>query len=322
MYKISWNIQFKTKDKEYKLAILSECDIISSVKNLTDIATIVLPEAVLNEALHLENKIGRGTEVLIQLGYDDKLETEFKGYIKEIINSDSSIKIICEDALFLFRKNVNDKELKPTSINKIANYLVSEIEPTYKVDCTYNINYEKFTIHDATAYDVLKKIQQETGAEIYFDTVEKTLHIHAPYLKKGGQVAYSMQKNVESSSLEFKDNLDKKVEVVIEGTDVKGNVQRVSSGTSGGDKVTIKVGTMDNASKKLRADIELIQRTAARYVGTFDTWLIPMVKPTYSAYIQDEDYPTKKAWYYVNSVTTNISESGAKRTVTLGIKLS
>ena len=322
MYSLDWNIEFKTSGKRYTLAMLAECDIVKSVNNLADVATIVLPEAVMNEALSLEHKIIRGSEVLIQLGYDGNLKNEFIGYVQDVINSDSSLKIVCEDALFLFRKGVKDKELKPTSLKKIAQYLVDEIDSGYKVNCSYDINYEKFTIHQATGYDVLKKIQQESGANIFFNTEDKTLHIHEPYIEKGGEVFYSMQKNIENSSLEFKNKLDAKVEIIVESTDIKGNVHQTTTGTTGGDKVTIKVGSMNEASKKLRAELELIQRTAPKYEGTFDTWLIPMVKPTYSARLKDEDYLENKAWYYVVGVTTNLSESGGKRTITPGIKLS
>ena len=321
-YDINWNIEFKTEGERFKLALMVECDIVCSVNNLADTATIVLPEAVMNAALNRANKVVRGTEVLIQFGYDDQLETEFIGYVKDVINSDSSLKIVCEDALFLFRKGVKDKELKPTSLKKIAQYLVNEIDPSYKVNCSYDINYEKFTIHQATGYDVLKKIQQETKANIFFNTETKVLHIHPPYVEKGGEVFYSMQKNIETSSLEFKNKLDAKVEVTVESTDIKGNVHKVTAGTTGGNKITLKVGAMDKASMQRIADAELIKNSAAGYEGTFDTWLIPMCKPTYSARIKDEDYPEKTAWYYVVGVTTNLSESGGKRTITPGIKLS
>jgi hypothetical protein len=125
MYSLDWYIEFNNNGKRTQLALLAECDIISSVDNLTDTATIVLPEAVMNSVLNFEDKIKRGTEVLIKLGYDGKLETEFIGYIKEITNSDSSLKILCEDALFLFRVGVSDIELKTTSVTEIAQYVIN-----------------------------------------------------------------------------------------------------------------------------------------------------------------------------------------------------
>ncbi|MGJ5643202.1 hypothetical protein [Formosa sp. S-31] len=323
MLNIDWYIQFKNKaGKSFQLALMAECEIISSVDNLADTATIVLPEAVMNAPLNFENKIARGTEVVIKMGYDNKLETEFTGFIQDITNNDSSLKILCEDALFLFRVGVPDVELKPTTVTKVAQYIVDNIDSSFKVNCNYEVNYEKFTIHQATGYDVLKKLQEETKADIYFDTENKVLHIHPPYVEKGGEVFYSMQKNIENSSLEFNNKLDAKVEVIVESTDVKGNVKQVSAGTTGGNRVTLKVGAMDEASMKRIANNEVIRQSAAGYEGSFDTWLIPMCKPTFSARIKDEDYPEKTAWYFVTGVTTSLSEAGGRRTITPGIKLS
>ncbi|MDB4157976.1 hypothetical protein N9609_00645 [bacterium] len=322
MLNIDWNIEFNTNGQSYQLGMLAECEVFSSVENLADTATIVLPEAVMNEVLNFENKLIRGSEVVIKMGYDGVLETEFTGYIQDITNNDSSLKIVCEDALFLFRFGIPDTELKPTSLSKIGQYLIDEIDSSFTLKCTYDINYEKFTIHQATGYDVLKKIQSETKANIYFNTELKELHIHPPYVEKGGEVFYSMQKNVENSSLEFNNKLDSKVEITIESTDLKGTVHKVTSGTTGGNKVTLKVGAMDEASMRRIADAELLRSNAAGYEGSFDAWLIPFVKPTYSARIKDEDYPNKTAYYYVSSVVTNLSDGGGKRTITPSIKLS
>jgi hypothetical protein len=322
LYDIDWNIQFNTQGKSYKLAILASCEVFSSVDNLADTATIVLPEAIMNEVLNFEKKIDRGTEVVIQFGYNGNLETEFTGYIKDITVNDSSLKILCEDSIFLFRNGIPDVELKPTSIAKIAQYVIASIDGSYKLDCTYDIAYEKFTIHQATGYTVLSKLQEETKANIFFDAANKTLHIHPPYIEKGGVVSYSMQENIEVSGLEYKNRIDTKVEVTVESTDITGKVQKTVAGTTGGDKVTLKVGSMDKASLQRVANAELLKQSAPRYEGSFDTWLIPMVKPMFSAQIIDEEYPDKIGFYYVQTVVTSITESGGKRTITPGIKLS
>ena len=206
-------------------------------------------------------------------------------------------------------------------MKSIARLLVDQIDPSYTVLCDYDIAYEKFVVHQATAYDVLKKLQSETKANIYFNTEKKQLHIHPPYVEKGGEVRYSMQRNIEQSSLEYKRAIDKKIEVTIESTDIKGNTKKITSGTTGGDKVTIKMGSMSEADMRKIADAELLKRSADGYEGSFDAWLVPFVQPTYSAIVKDSDYPYKDGRYYVVSVTTNFSESGGKRTVQLGVKL-
>lgn len=321
MFTMDWNIIFDNAGEKFKLGILAECEIVCSVDNLADTATIVLPEAVMNKVLNLENKINRGSGVLIQLGYDGNLETEFEGYIQDITTNDSTLKIVCEDALFLFRVGVPDVELKPSSLAKIAQYLIDRIDPSFRLSCDYDISYEKFVIHQATGFDVLKKLQEETKANIYFDTTKKTLHIHPPYIEKAGTVRYSMQQNIEKSTLEYKKAIDKKVEITVESTDSKGKVKSITTGTTGGDKITLKVGPMSTADMKKVADSSLKKNSFDGYSGSFDGWLVPFVKPTFSAIIEDKDYPYKDGSYYVVGVKTNFSESGGVRTITPGIKL-
>lgn len=321
MYQINWKVTFKTDGQIYDLRTVVAIDIDCTVDNLTDTAVITLPEAVMNRVLNLENKIKRGSEVTIQLGYDKDLKTEFVGYVTDVTTNDSSLKIVCEDALFLFRKGVKDQELKPTSIPQIAQQLIDQIDPSFKLMCDYTISYEKFVIHQATAFDVLKKIAEETKCNIFFNTLKKELHIHPPYSEKGGDVVYSMQNNVEKSSLEYKQAIDKKIEVTVESTDKTGKVTSIKKGTTGGDTKTIKVGNVSKESMNKIADAALLQVSYDGYDGSIDTWLVPFVQPTYTAKIKDEDYPEKTGKYYVVSVKTSISENGAKRTVQFSIKL-
>lgn len=146
---MNWSIRFKTDDKTYKLGLLESCEINCDVDNLADTATIVLPEGVLNQVFNLEENIKRGSEVIIQLGYNDDLQTEFTGYVQRITN-DGSLIIHCEDALFLFRFSVPDKEFKKVTLKQIAEYLVQNVDSSFTVNCDYGITYEKFTIHQAT----------------------------------------------------------------------------------------------------------------------------------------------------------------------------
>lgn len=322
MFDISWKVVFETDQKKYSLQIVESIEIESSVSNLVDTAIISLPDAVSNKILQLENKIKRGSNVSVYLGYDQNLVHEFEGYIKEITTNNSSIKIDCEDALFLFRKDIANQELKPTSVKAIAQRIINQIDTSFRLECDYDLPYEKFVINRATGFDVLKKLQEETSANIYFDTANKTLHIHAPYIEKGGDVSYSYQKNIENSSLEYRRAEDKKVEVTIELVNKDGKVSSVTVGTSGGEKVTKKLSSVTESTAKLIAESEYKKHVFDGYQGDIDTWLIPFVKPTYTAKIKDNDYPEKTGAYYVKSVKTSVSSSGGKRTVGIGVKLS
>lgn len=322
-YNLDWEIKFKTGSKVYNLGMLLECEIEKNVENLADVAVITLPETVLNQALKVKDKIGRGSEVTIKAGYDGNLKTEFIGFVRDI-TTDGSLKIHCEDALFLFRKGIKDKMLKPTSVKKIAEYVCSEIGEGYKVVVEGDLAYEKFVIYQANGYDVLMKLQEETHYNIYFDTEKKELHIHPPFIEKkdNGYVIYCMQKNIEKSSLEYKKAIDRKFELTIEKTKKDGTVITEKIGQSGGETKTVKVGTLDAQSIKMRAESEFKEFAVDKYEGSFDAWLIPYCEPTYSAKIVDFDYPEQSGIYYVKSTKVTISSSGGVRTITPGIKLA
>ena len=299
--------------------MLLEVEIEKSVENLADTAIITLPEALLNSPLKIQDKIGRGDEVEIKLGYSGDLKTEFVGFIQNI-TTDGSLKIRCEDGLFQFRKEVKDIQMKGTSVKKIAEYLVAQIGGGYKVVCDFDIAYEKFVIHQATAYDVLKKLQEETKANIYFKTGTKELHIHAPFTEKAGYVIYSPQKNVEKASLEYKKAIDRKFEVTVESVQKDGKIKVEKAGTTGGESVTIRTGAFSQQDIKKIANAELVKRSGDRYEGTIETWLIPYVEPAYSAKYVDKDYPEQAGIYYVTAVTTKVSASGGIRTVKFGLR--
>src|SRR5690625_8040219 len=132
--------------------------------------------------------------------------------------------------------------MKPASISQIANYLIQNIDPLINLDSDYTIDYEKFTIHHATAFDVLKKLQEETGADIYFEN--NTLHIHPAYTRKGGDVDYSPQINIENFGLEYKTAQDKRVEVVIENVALVGTISSYTAVHPCGTKIKLWIGRM------------------------------------------------------------------------------
>jgi hypothetical protein len=330
-YRMSWHIEVG----EYSLGFLDGVEIHKSVDLLADTCSIKLPATIYNKAIkanrvdEIEGKIKRGDVVKVWLGYDkdtftaaDKLE--FEGYLSGIQTDDGSIILNCEDDIFLFRKSVKDKQFKSASVKTIVQYLMSETGNAMQLNCTLTIDYDKFIIHSATAFDVLKKIQEETKGNIYISKNaqgQRVLNVHLPYTEKHGYVEYSFQKNIETSDLKYKKPDDKTLEVIIESTGKDGKKIKVTTGKPGGDKITIKQFGMTKAAMKQKADATYKLQMYEGYEGGITTWLIPYVEPGYSAHIHDDDYEFKNGWYYVNSVTTTFDgDSGGTRKVELGIK--
>lgn len=316
-----YTLDFEVKIGEFYLGMVESITIHKSVELLADTCEIVLPAARLNKALEIEEQIKRGDEVSVSIGYKEVgIKEEFKGYLQRISTDGGSIKLFCEDDLFQFRKDLPNEELKKISLSSLLSKVVKGIGKNYKIDCSYTWVYDKFVIRDATGYDVLKKVQEECGADIYLK--DGVLHIHPPGEVVGKERFYDFAVNIEEAELSFKRAEDKKVKVVVKAIMPDGKVKEIEVGSTGGEKVEVKCHASDTASMKARGEAEVKRRTFDGYDGSITTWLIPECNPGDTASIHDGDYTYKDGTYFVRSVTTEFSEGGGKRKVELGYRLS
>ena len=316
-----YTLDFEVKIGEFYLGMVDSITIHKSVELLADTCEIVLPAARLNKAVEVEEQIKRGDEVSVSIGYKEVgIKEEFKGYLQRISTDGGSIKLFCEDDLFQFRKDLPNEELKKISLSDLLSKVVKGIGKNYKVNCSYTWVYDKFVIRDATGYDVLKKVQEECGADIYLK--DGVLHIHPPGEVVGKERFYDFAVNIEEAELSFKRAEDKKVKVVVKAIMPDGKVKEIEVGSTGGEKVEVKCHASDTASMKARGEAEVKRRTFDGYDGSITTWLIPECNPGDTASIHDGDYTYKDGTYFVRSVTTEFSEGGGKRKVELGYRLS
>jgi hypothetical protein len=319
-------MNFKIKVGKWLLQTLESVTITKSVLNLSDTAVIKLPGAYINESKQVEDKIGIGNSVEIWLGYGDELKLEFKGYLNIISTDGNSISLQCEDELYLLRKNLKNEQFASVSVKKLLENVIKQVNDgegtNYKVVCDYDFSYSKFTIFKATGVDVLKKIQDETKANIYFKGGE--LHIHPVYSEIGNETAvkYDFTKNIEKSELKYVMAEDKKIEIEVIMTMPDGTQKKQTYGTTGGEKKTVNIGAADASNLKAVAENHYNIWNYNGYEGNFTTWLIPYIEPTFKAEFKDAEYKKKEGVYYVTGAETTFSASGASRKVTLGKRIN
>jgi hypothetical protein len=314
-------MEYKIKVGDYTLQLLDSVTIIKSVENLADTATVVIPGTHINRALRIEDKVKEGDVVEIFLGYNDNLNLEFQGYLNSISTDDAAIRLECIDALYLFKKPVKDKEYANITLKTLLNEVLKQVDGHFKVSCDYEFTWEKFVFFKATAFDVLKKVQDETKANIYFKG--DTLHIHPQYseLFNDGAVVYDFARNVEKSELTYVLLKNKKIEIEVNATLPDGKTKKLKYGVTGGTKKVVTVGTADEKSMKNRAIQEYNAFAYDGYEGNFTGWLIPFVEPGYKIRLKDSNYPYKDGDYYVISVETKFGSSGGARTITVGKRI-
>lgn len=315
MFRLSWDI----KIGEYRVKTLKGLKITTSVLNLADTATIEFPGQYMRNWVKVEDKIHVGDAVCIRLGYDDRLETEFTGYLKRISRDNNSLVLECEDALYLLDRSVEDKEYKTVSIRELLTEILHQVDPAFEVSCDFDFTYDKMVVFKSTALDVLKKVHEDTKANIWFEG--KTLHVHPVYQERTGEeaVIYDTEINVQSNELKWKDERDRKVMVEVRYQNAKGESKKKEYGSNGGEKKIRYINASSEEDLKAAAENEYNLWNYSGYEGSFTGWLVPVVKAGGSVRLRDKDRP--EGVYYVTGVEIEFGQSGAKRKVTLGRRL-
>ena len=313
-------MQFDITVGDWRLGMVEKVDIVRSVEQLADTCIITLPGAEYNKALDVEQKLHRGDRVVVNLGYAEiGMVQEFDGWLQRIGTDNGAITLECEDDLFLFRKALEDRQLENVTLSELLALIVEGVGGDFDIDCSYSWTYQKFVISTATGFDVLQKIQEESGADIYIQ--RKTLHVHGPGEKVGNTIIYDFEQNVQDCDLTYRRTEDRRVRIVVKALLPDGKVKEREYGTTGGDRVVVRSAASDDASMDLRGESEHKRLTFDGYDGNIVTWLVPYIKPGDSAEIHDREYQYKDGSYYVKGVKTEFSAEGGVRTVELGYRL-
>lgn len=319
---MTYYMKYDIRIGSYKVNTLKSVSVKRSVEQLSDTATIVLPGTLVNEALEVNDKIKKGDAVSIDLGYDGYMNHEFSGYVKSINTDDSDIRIECEDELYMLDVSIKNNEYNSVGLKQLLFNVISQINPKYRIECDYAFTYSKFTIHNATALDVLKKIQDETKANIYFDG--STLHVHPQYGDgswSGKLVRYDMSVNVVSANLKYRRASDEKVKVEISIQDKNGNATTSSFGDDGGKVIKKVVQAADQSAANSLAKNEYNLWCYDGYEGDLTGWLIPYCSPTDKVEIKDATKQYKNGVYYVVATEVRFDSSGGRRIVGIGRKV-
>lgn len=314
------------------IPLITSVSVKMDVGQLVNTATIELPATAFKRRLAQVANIRRGQYVSIRLGYDGNNKVEFEGYVNRRTDKDNGLVVECEDSMFLFRQTtMKNQEFANPSMKHLLEVVVQEVNKSMngassKITIATNMNYkyEKFVFQNASAFDVLKKIQEETKAHIYLDT-DNVLHVEPQYIEKASKtVKYSFQQNIcrDGLSLTWKNTKENPLIVEVEGSGkVNGKMVKeiVTSGETGGDRIKEKIkGIVDKKTLQGIADDMYNARNYTGFEGSFEGWLIPCITAGDFAQITDDEDESRNGKYYVKSVETTFDSGGGKRKINLG----
>ena len=307
-----------------------------SLRSYTDAAWIRLPskgfiqKGANTEEVTTGNLFQDGDKVVIKLGYNGDLKTEFEGFVKRR-NLAMPLEIECEGYCRQLRLDVNMKgNYQEVTLKKLLTDMCKGTD--IKVDCKVDITFTGLRMADADGYAVLEHVKRMTQNALTIFFIEpKLLWVgltSTPYLAGTKvfslpTVSYRLGYNAIKDS-DLKERVpNEKVVVVINGVTVSGDPVRTQSK----DKVAKRREKYFLNNVKGEAALKSIAEELANvrnytgYEGSINGFLQPFAEPGYDAVIKDSRYPLLDGTYLVESTDVTFGVNGARRRVGIGPKL-
>lgn len=279
---------------------INSCEITLSVIELSDKATVVLPR-------NYKNKIGEsvldvlkvGQEVSVNLGYNNQLNEEFKGYIREI-ESDIPIKVHIDDEMYQFKKNNLVKSWQKVTLQDVLQATSNGM----KIDCP-QVNMGKFIIDNESSYRVFMRLKQNYGLFTYVK--DDVLHCGFPYQMKDKSFVthkYEFGRNIKKNKLKYRRKEDVKLKVVAIANKKDGKKVKVELGSSENDASvrTMNFGDVDEKQLRTLANAELNKLCFDGYSGSIIGFGAPLTRAGDTLEIIDEREKDRAGKYLIESV--------------------
>ncbi len=327
-----YNIDAKVRCGNIEFEAIKSIRIESNIHKFTDTAKIELPREFSHyqgnqQSINLAGKnilefIKIGDPIEIELGYNNELAIEFKGYITSI-GADIPLVIECEDEMYKLKNAaLLNKTFAKVSLKELLNFVAKG----YEIE-TFNLNMGKFMIQKATPYKVLESLKKDFGLISYFK--DNVLHSgFAIDMKPQNVHKFVFGKNIrESSDLKFITKESKKLFIKAKSLK-KGNFKKA---------VTYEFGEKGGSERTLHAPMNLTKNELKEwcekyyenyvfdgYSGTIKSWGLPRTKAGDAVQITDPNYTDehRNGKYLIESVVIDVNESvGFERKNKISVKL-
>jgi len=315
--------------EKYIFNNVESIEIENSLEKISDTAKIVFPRKLLQkidkkkepEKVNLIDVIKLEDKIKIECGYDEKYNTEFEGYITEIID-ETPVTINCIDEMYKLKKA---DRIRKTFRTADIKDILKTIAPNYKIETFKTFAIGKFSINNETPYEVLMNLRSSSMIRCYFK--DGVLCAGLPINLKGFKVhEFNMNRNVRNSSKLTYEQKKENYYVKVTSNEI---------GTS--KPISFEIGKKGDNNKEFNLNAGLSMQELKEFAtdfyngvvntkckGSFDSWGLPQTKAGDTANIITPNFKdnSRNGKYIIESVKISLNASdGFKRENTLGVML-
>lgn len=320
-----------------KLTFVSELKVRSTWQEMTGKAMIKIAKRILvkdslGKLQKLQDVIKVGDPVTIQIGYGDRLNTEFVGYVSRSPRPSLPVEINCEDEMWkVKRKRITQTVFSNGKLSDLIKTILPEYE-TDLFDTSLGSDYSSLTDATGTAAQALKKVEDTFGLKAFFRLVptatgtKQILVIGKPYssfdLLNAKPVLYKLRVNTKADSLEYKFKDDNPIQIkgvakIDDGKDLKSDYPK-GEVFEGSTKTVHFPVTIQAELDKLVKD-EWQRLNVDRFEGSVTGFAFPFARHGEVANVVDQFYEPMDNLNFIDTVEVTVDvNGGVQRICTLG----
>lgn len=305
-------------EKQWTFSKVASVEIVRDSESLTDTATLTLPQKVKwKDSSGIPVRLG--DPVTVELGYDGRLETAFRGYVTRIGGKDA-VKITCEDEMFRLKQRAA-RRLSYRSVTLGQLLEEQQLGVAVKVSGEQRLGAYRVTADTVAA---LLNDLKEQGIRAFFRYAADgtpTLHCGVLFEQQGERVqVFDNRRNmVDHAGLEIRraDEVKLRVRAVAPGP--KNETVTVEVGDEQGEVRTLRAYNKTEPELRAWAEQELKRLKQDGLAGSFKTFGARLVdKLDTIGIVLDKE---KKGLYQVKKNTITYSKGGFRQQIELGNRL-
>jgi hypothetical protein len=283
-------------------------------------ARIVREGKVMTQSAETAKQFEEGDKVLVKMGYNGILNTEFEGFISRI-NFTSPLEIECEGYSFQLRKVQLEGTVKNIELKDLLKKLI------VGTDIVLDENIPGFVIgkmvlDGKNGCQILESIRGASKQLIRFYFKGNVLWGGHQIVNVKENVKYRLGWNViKDGQLKQRKQVNQNVIVNWVGIKADGSKVQSKSGKIGVVKTSISHVFTDKGSLEMLSEADRRRNSFDGYEGKITAFGSPFCEPNYNAVIDDEKFKERSGQYVVESAEVTYGMGGFRRTVGIGAKL-
>ncbi len=303
---------------ELEFDFVNSVEIEKSRKTLTNTAKLIIARKLKlfknSQLVDINTIFKRGSHIVIKLGYNDDLKTEFTGFISSV-GASVPLEIKCQDEMWSLKQNNFTKSWQKVKVAEIVKYVYAGEAKVV------DLELGSFIIRNISTAQTLEKLR-ESGIRSYFDNGILIVDFAGVVNKAPKEVIYNFSKNIIENNLEYKKKEDSRIKVVATSKLPTGKKIEITLGDPDGEVHTLHYNNMDKDQMQKIAQVELDLMKYEGYKGSIKAFGIPYIDPGYVAVLYNDDYPENDGSYLVESVKVTFGMDGFRREVDLESKVA